>query len=234
MLRFAICDDEAVFAQELKNEIISCCNKINVDIDVQIYSDGNVLLEGYGADSIDVIFLDIDMPKLSGMEVARCLFEKNRYQLVVFVTSHEELVFQALNLQPLNFIRKNTYKFDLMAVMQSIVDKVNRSVRSHMFHFNGSTIKLKLDDIMVISSVRHTITVTCLNGNVFNVTDTMRNLENMLSPYDFVRASSGCIVNLKYITVIEKTDAVLDDGTRILVSRYQMANLKERFKLFLR
>lgn len=235
MLYIAICDDQNLFATVLKENMELISARLHISLNIEIYNSGLALLEKQDKNNaFDAIFLDIDMPEISGMDTAQRLFEKDKYQLIVFITSHDELVFDALKLQPLNFIRKKTYMQDLPAVMQSIADKSDQSEQIHSFMYNGNPIRIKLNDIVYISSYKHTITANCLEEKSFNITSTMQNLENELSSFGFIKANSGCIVNMKYVQTIESDGIILDDGKNIAVSRHQITSVKEKFRLYLR
>lgn len=234
MIKIAICDDEDIFISKISENVKFNFSKLNANVEIDTFKDGISLLASHEDNLYDVIFLDIDMPNFSGMETAQKLYDINRYQIVVFITSHDELVYEALKLQPLNFIRKRALEKDLPSVIKNIIEKTNKDKKEYAFKFNGNIYKVKLKNILYISSCRHIITVYCVNGNTLNVTDTIKHLSNELQSLNFVKVNSGCLVNLNYILSFQSDCVLLDDNSLIPVSRYLMKKVKETFKVFMR
>ena len=107
MLKIAVVDDEIVFVESLINKITAVCEKLNLKFKIDKYSNGFDILENYS--KYHLIFLDIEMPSIDGIATAKRINElKSSAEIpfIVYVTSHDELVFDALKSFPYSFIRK--------------------------------------------------------------------------------------------------------------------------------
>ena len=95
-MKIAICDDEKSAIELIKRELGKVAEKLQIVMDIYEYQTGGKLLEEITKQKIEVVFLDIDMPGMSGMETANCLMEQCPLLNIIFLTNREDLVFQAL------------------------------------------------------------------------------------------------------------------------------------------
>ena len=112
MIKIAVVDDEIEFVEILINKITEVCEKLNLEFKIDKYSNGFDILDNYK--KYHLIFLDIEMPSIDGIATAKRLNEfkgSAEIPLLIFVTSHDELVFEALKSFPYSFIRKNRIRF---------------------------------------------------------------------------------------------------------------------------
>ena len=102
MLKIAVVDDEIVFVESLINKITAVCEKLNFEFKIDKYSNGFDILENYS--KYHLIFLDIEMPSIDGIATAKRINELKgsaEIPFIVYVTSHDELVFDALKSFPI-------------------------------------------------------------------------------------------------------------------------------------
>lgn len=107
MYHIFICDDEKRELGILREKLEICLQKQKKEYEIQEFSDGNRLLEELKHQIPQIIFLDIEMPDISGMELAEQIFSSHINTNIIFVTNRDELVFQAIHYQPFRFIRKD-------------------------------------------------------------------------------------------------------------------------------
>ena len=125
MLKIAVVDDEIVFVESLINKITAVCEKLNLEFKIDKYSNGFDILENYS--KYHLIFLDIEMPSIDGIATAKRINELKgsaEIPFIVYVTSHDELVFDALKSFPYSFIRKSKIESDLLLVILFILKKL--------------------------------------------------------------------------------------------------------------
>lgn len=108
MLKIAIVDDEIAFVERIERIITETCKQLNLNFSIDKYSNGFDILDNYK--KYHLIFLDIEMPSINGIETAQKLNDlkgSSEIPFLVFVSSHDELVFEALKSFPYSFIRKS-------------------------------------------------------------------------------------------------------------------------------
>lgn len=98
-MNILICDDNAAFAAQLQNDISEYFH--NPHMNINMVTDHFDQIEG----TYDVIFMDIELNDKNGIEIAK--YHKNKHNcLVIFTSSHENLVFNTFQVEPFQFIRK--------------------------------------------------------------------------------------------------------------------------------
>lgn len=105
-MRIAVCDDNAVFLQFFKSMLANELESRSVKAEIETFTKAESFFYCHGKRPFSAIFLDLDMPEMTGFEVARQLGQ-NGNCFVIFVTSHQELVYDSFNFRPLNFICKD-------------------------------------------------------------------------------------------------------------------------------
>ena len=105
MYHIVICDDEKEILQELSEKIKEQFERKNISAEYSCVDDSRTLMELLQTEKVDVLFLDIDMPYFSGMDIAGWITENGLNTILVFVTSHDALVYQTFAYRPFGFMR---------------------------------------------------------------------------------------------------------------------------------
>ena len=134
----AICDDDNLMAQNIKNSMLhEFSNKGWQDVTIDYYEDGTRLLSSIEAEnSYRVVLLDINMEPMDGFQIAEQIAKSNSKILIVFVTSHEETVYDSFDYMPFYFIRKSRYEISVKRVVNKIIDRENHEKKSSRSSFN--------------------------------------------------------------------------------------------------
>lgn len=116
-MNILICDDNTAFAIQLQKDISKYFHNPNMNINV--VTDHFDQIEG----TYDVIFMDIELNDKNGIEIAK--YHKDKHNcLVIFTSSHENLVFNTFQVEPFQFIRKNHYDYDKNIVFKQLKEKL--------------------------------------------------------------------------------------------------------------
>ena len=119
-MRIAICDDEEIFRMYLRNLLIKDSFTRGTDIQVAEYADGEALLEAtqVSAERPDVVFLDIRMPGMDGLETAKLLRQRGEKCLIVFLTSLSEYARKGYEVRAFRYLLKEEAERELSRVME--------------------------------------------------------------------------------------------------------------------
>ena len=107
MVRIGICDDKVVHVKLIKEIVEKNLSLYTSEYNIICCTSGIQLLNTHGNEPFDAIFLDIDMPKVTGFDVAEMLRADFSNCFIIFITTHAELVYESMGFQPFDFIRKN-------------------------------------------------------------------------------------------------------------------------------
>ena len=174
-MRIAICDDENRILEDLSRMVL----ELIPDADVSAFGEGRALIDSADKAGYDVVLLDIDMPDLNGLEVALSFQAADRKPLIIFVTSHDELVYDSLQLHPFGFVRKSYLDKELKKVLEDAVEEVSSRDKHFFFHTASGDIKLQLDDILYFESEGNYIKIKT-GSDEFRFRETMQALEMSL------------------------------------------------------
>lgn len=222
MIRIAICDDENRILEDLSRMVL----ELIPDADVSAFGEGRALIDSADKAGYDVVLLDIDMPDLNGLEVALSFQAADRKPLIIFVTSHDELVYDSLQLHPFGFVRKSYLDKELKKVLEDAVEEVSSRDKHFFFHTASGDIKLQLDDILYFESEGN-YTKIKTGSDEFRFRETMQALEMSLKSDGFIRVHKGFLVNQEAVKIINSDKLVLNDNTEIPFGRSYQENARK-------
>ncbi|MDE7389349.1 MAG: LytTR family DNA-binding domain-containing protein [Lachnospiraceae bacterium] len=224
-MKLAVCDDDSTFIDffiDKINEIIPLCSSSNTRAD--IYVNPKTLLESN--EIYDILFLDIDMPSLDGISVAKKY--ANKITKIIFVTSKDALVYKAYNsTESFGFVRKNNLLSDLKEVMHRY-EIVDQRDKYYTLSTSGGVTNIRYCDINYIEKIGNKVFIHTGNG-VFSERKSISFFEKLLCPHGFVRTHVGYIINLDAVDSISKSEITLLNTEKIPVSRNKLKNVKSEF-----
>lgn len=222
MLRIAVVDDEKLF---LKNFIEKLKPFIDISSSqIDLFSSPILFLESEV--SYDFIFLDIDMPKINGISIAKKRARLN--EKTIFVTNRESLVFQAYNeTSSIGFVRKNHLDEDLRDVFNAL-HNLEKNQKHITIKKGSEIINVNCREVLYFEKQINNIIIHTMTENIV-YRNTMKELEKDLMPFGFVKTHEGYLVNVERIYYIGKSDIILTNRERIPVSRKNVKNVKETF-----
>lgn len=234
-MRIAICDDDTVFTERMRTLVENGLTGYGEETDISIYCEGETLRDCASDAGYDAVFLDIDMPRVNGFDVAEQMNRKGK-TFIIFVTMHDELVYSSIRFQPFRFIRKSHLEEELPEVLQDLHSAVckRQAGRKFAFQTKEGTVYLDVDSIPYIEIYGHWLHVRMEDGREVECYGSLLKLEKELVPFAFIRTHKSFLVNCRYLYAIEKGQCILDDGTEILLSRYRAEEVRARFRDYLR
>lgn len=223
-----ICDDEPrimfEIAAKVKSELLAA--------DISTFSSGVKLLENLTEEKCDILLLDIDMPELDGLEIAARLGALSEKPLLIFVTSHDELVYDSLQFHPFGFVRKGYLEKELPKILTDCVREINCREKHFCFHTNNSEIKLTLDDILYFEAEGNYLRLFAKSGE-YRFRETITAVENALRENGFVRVHKGFLLNQSAVKILSSDKAELVDGTLIPIGRSYGENARKRLMRYM-
>ena len=218
MYQVFLCDDEPKFLSDLAEKV----RQVLPDSEITTYSDGVRLLEALSDAGCDILLLDIDMPGLNGLDIAGQLShptqQVDQKPLLIFVTSHDELVYDSLQFHPFGFVRKGHVDSELPRVLQDSVHELSGHERHFCFHAANADVKLPLDEILYFESEGNYIRLYADTGE-YRFRDTLSAIENALSDSGFVRIHKGFLVNQAAVRRLTSEEADLRNGVKLAIGR---------------
>lgn len=192
MLRGFIAEDNPYFREELR-EIISSCQ----GIEIVLQSDNGVeILENLEVMEPDVVFLDIGLPGLSGIEVAKQIRINHPSVEIVFITSHDQYIKDAVELYAVDYIQK---PLDAQRLKKTIDRITGHGIgRVLELEVRGNKVLLRECDINMVESLKNKVKIYCKDGDL-EAYYTLNQIQSMLGN-GFYRSNRSYLVNVKRVT----------------------------------
>ncbi len=219
MLHIAICDDDEKFIKIFQNAIIENCMKHSIDYDIDTYNDGLSLVESYN--KYNLIFLDIDMPMIDGIETCKRINKLKHpatTPFIVFVTSKDNLVFDALKEFPFAFIRKYELRDDICKCILKANSYFLDKACEYFIKDGRKITVINLDEVIMLEKYKNYTAFHTIN-NIYKERSNINDKEADLKDKGFIRISIGCIVNARYIQLFDSERIYLKNKRTLLVSR---------------
>ena len=225
-MRIAVCDDEEKFRVQAQKLIDKLAGSLDVIVDA--YDDGRKLLAAFDKNPYDVLFLDIEMPAMDGITLAKKLRERSDDIYIVFLTGHVEYALEGYEVNALRYLTKPVQEDKLREVLRFVMDK-STSKRQLMIREDGEEILINVSDIIYLEAQNQYVMIYTTNGEHlvrYNIGD----FEEQLKKDGFFRAHRGYLVSLAKVKKLVKSEILMDgmDGElSIPVSRSNVKPLKE-------
>lgn len=207
----AICDDETKILNDVYTKIEACFGKQGIQAEYFCTDDSKKMMEHLQNEKTDVVFLDIDMPYFSGMDLAAFLNEKKMDTILVFVTSQDALVYQTFAYRPFGFIRKTHIDEELKELAERIQKEFEDKKRDIVITKGQELTRILIQDILYIESEGNYLNFYTKNDTI-KIRETMTNMEKELSGKGFIRCHKGYLINAEHIEKMKSTEIDLQCG----------------------
>lgn len=230
-MKAAICDDEPVFLNYFQDQLQLALNDCKMECSVSAYQLGFEMLKN--VDKYDIIFLDVDMPYISGETVAAYIKESGIQPLIIFVTNHDDFVFSSFKYRPFGFIRKKYVDKELLPTIENIKDFFDKRDELFVCTSHGKKIYAKYSDIVYFESYSHEIIAHTIKED-FTFNEPLAKLEKRLEGRGFIRTHSSYLVNSIYIFSVERDRVIFSTKEHVPLSRKRVSDVKQKMITYLR
>ena len=236
MYHIAICDDEKKFLNEIVKKVKKDFEEKGIPAEYFSMDDAREFMDFLQRETVNVLFLDIDMPYFTGMDIAGFIREKGLNTILVFVTSQDALVYQTFAYRPFAFIRKTHMDEELGEVTERIKKELMDRKQELLLTKGQELIRVRMKDIFYIEAEGNYLNIFGKNG-VIKHRETMTNMETELSGKGFLRCHKGYLVNSEYIEKVRSTELEVGGGeenTLIPIGRSYEKEVKKKIMELLR
>lgn len=228
-LNIAICDDEKYYRNYVKNAVRDYLVKEDVLFRIELFMNGEAFCEHEeNIQKFDIIFLDIEMDGMNGMETAYFIREKSPEIDIVFITVTSDYVFEGYNVRAVRYIMKKEIDKSLPDCLANIIKTRKLSGHRMEFPFVGGKRTILLDDILYIESRFHKLQFT-RKDDILYMYGQINELESKVTGFNFVRCHQSFLVNLGHIEQINNYLICLSNRSMIPVSRPRYPEVKRRY-----
>lgn len=203
MISVAIVEDNPTESENLCSLLKQYGDDASIEIKITKFDNGFKFLDGYKA-VYDAVFLDIEMPEMDGMTVARKLRGFDQSIFIIFVTNVAKYAIQGYEVNALDYFLKPAGYHDIKMRMETVRKQKELFDFSIVIPFQGGMKKLSVNEITYVESQAHDITFHTESENFVNRGATLKQYEKDLTEHGFFRCNTCYIVNLKYCTAVNE------------------------------
>ena len=217
MYHIAIVEDEAAFAAQLQEYLEKYQEEHDVRFKISVFGDGEEILKDYQP-LYDIILLDIEMPKVNGMQAAEQIREQDADVTLMFITNMAGYAIKGYEVGALDFVMKPVNYYTFSMKLTRVLKRTRQKARQEiLLTLPDGVKKLNVQQIYYVEVQNRMLSYHTDEG-VFTMRGTMQSVEQMLRPYAFVKCNHCYIVNLKHVSEVRKNTAIVA-GHELEVSR---------------
>ena len=236
MIKIAICDDEPIFLSNFNKHIDKICSAMGLSVKIYDYLNSDTLIYHHKISNFDVVFLDIDMPVVSGFDTAQQIRNISFDTPIIFVTSREDLVYNSFDYQPFYFIRKQSE-----TALKTTIEHVMNKLTAHFCQFktisvnNAETgiIYIPAKEVMYIKSEKHYLFYYLSKGpiNPLKERNRISSIMKIYDTYGIIQTHQRYLVNLRHILKLDTmlNQITLADNSIIPISKQHRTNVIEKY-----
>ena len=227
-MKFLICDDDDLMIKKVSFFLKEHSeNKRYPDKIIEITNPFAVNI----ADEYDVVFLDIDMPQMSGIDLARKIHERWPNTVIIFITNYIQYAPDGYEVGAFRYLMKNQIAEKLIDYLNLAIIERTKRLRVITIQINGERINVPVSNILYMESSARIITMHLIEESrpMFQFYGNMSDLEQKLEILGFLRVHKSYLVNMKYIEVFQCRKLELKGGVLIPSSERRYSDLKQRY-----
>ena len=223
MIRIAICDDEKHMSDHIRAMASDFFRKKNREIQLRTFSSGEELLSYDG--QIDILFLDIQMKGMDGIETARKLRDSKFRGFLIFITVLKEMVFQSFEVQAYDYLVKPVEEKQFEKTLERLYASMCSASEDSLLVQKGYEGRIiQKDEIVFCEIIDRKIYLNLVSGEVLDYYERIENLETKLGGR-FFRCHRSYLINLKHLKGYKNGTVYMDSGREVPVSRLRSKEL---------
>lgn len=234
MIKIAVCDDEAMFRQDLERLLEAYFSVKTRNYIIEYYSLGEELLKSDYA-QYDIFCLDVEISGgMNGIELAKRIRQKNLKAEIIFTTSHPEEAYCAFEVNTLRYLLKPIQQ-DMLYKTLDLVLRRRKERAAKLIKLNQGQrfFQLPFSDIIYFETLDRKLKVHTTQ-KFYVVDNKINEVEKQLEEKHFFRIHKSYLINMGYVKEHDQTTITMQNGDVTYISRLRLKAFKEDFRCYLR
>lgn len=235
MINIGICDDDLIFATKIETMLIKISKSQLIEMNIEVYSDGCELWNDIqNCNTFDLLYLDIEMLQVNGIDVARKIREKDIDVIIIYISSYENYFIQLFEVEPFRFIKKPVDDEIFYDYFNKEYERILGSDVFFEYKFNKVPHKIMLKNVLYFESSWRLIEIKGKdeNGKFYGKLNMVeKKLESGKIP--FLRIHQSYLVNYRFVKEISFYKVVLYDGTELQISEDRQKMVRDKYNVLM-
>lgn len=229
-IRTAVCEDSVEEQERLLTLIRGC----GIPTQIDVFSSGEAFLSAFTSGKYDLIFMDIYMSGMSGIDVITAVRRVDDTVSVAFATTSSDHTLESYRLDVIKYIEKPVRKKAVRELLE--LARLRRSSRPHLtLRCEGRELAVFFDRILYVEQMAHELQFCLTGGDMIHVNDRLDALEPLFAGMDFFRCHKSYLVNLAYVQELDRTLMVfrMKNGKNVHIRRESLAEARSAYERYL-
>ncbi len=215
--RVAICDDSKADAAYVEKALCQWARDREIEIYARVFPSAESFLWHYAEDKLwDILLLDIEMGDMDGVSLAKQVRRDNEAVQIVFITGYSDYIAEGYEVAALHYLMKPVSTEKLVTVLDRALEKHKQNERCLNLELGGELVRIPFYEIRYLDVQLNYVTIH--TKKAYTVKHSLAEFEKQLDAR-FVRVGRSMIINLKYISMVTKTEVRLSSGEALPLPR---------------
>ena len=229
MFRIAICDDENIIISQMEKILLEYAKQNFLEIDIEVFSSGEEMYRYIKEEhSFDLIYLDIEMKLMNGIEVGkniRTILQDHKTE-IVYISGKDGYDRQLFDVQPLHFIPKPINPEIVIEDLNLAMIRAEKLSRVFIYKKGTETYKISVKDIIYFESIDKEIKIVTVNhedifyGKIYDVFE-------IVAKYLFIKIHRSYIINYIHTTLFKYNEVIMSNGAKLPISQSKRKEVRE-------
>lgn len=229
MIKIAICDDDKNIVEDIRKYIESYKG---ASFEISLFHSGEALIEN--KERFNLIFLDIEMNGVDGIEAARKIREYDKFVKIIYVTSYTDYLNLAFSVHAFGYLNKPISEKEIHSQLSEVISYFKEEEIEEKLEFitTDGVVRLAPKEIYYFEYIDRKVVIKtkdCSYSIKGKITEIARDMKN----YDFIMPHQSFTVNLFYVKSIKGYDIFMMDGSLIPLSQKKSTEFRDEFNIFL-
>ncbi|MGL6173379.1 MAG: LytR/AlgR family response regulator transcription factor [Cellulosilyticaceae bacterium] len=238
MINIAICEDNdldrKILEQYLQEVMENKLKKGKIESYlISTYTNGTDIMNDLEKHKYHLVFLDMYMGDMIGIEIAKKIRSLDGQTLIIFVTSSRDFAIEGYSVRAYHYLLKPIMKIQVIDTIESAIDHIlEKEDRYLLLPTLEGISKIKLQDLYYIECVARK-TLIVMKDEKFTCTYNINTMEEKLNNMGFVRCHRSFIINLNYISSLRTGSILMENDEEVLLSKYRQKEVRTKFTEYL-
>lgn len=230
--KIAIVEDSNRSVDIIKNYLEEFTSTTNVLFDIYVFNDGEEIMFDYEP-VYDIIFLDIEMKRLNGMDTAKKIRKIDTNVIIIFITNNSQYAVKGYQVDAMSYLLKPVGYFAFQEELKKSLARVDKLKKKEflLIPTQEGLRKIDTNEIMYIESIRHYLLIVTVD-KTYEIRGTLKKMEEKLENLNFNRCNNCYLVNLAYVEGVEAEFAIVG-AHKLKISRPRKKNFIEQIVNYL-
>ena len=237
MLHVAICDDDKVLLDNLNREVDLWAQEEQALCSVELFATAEAFLFAWEEKrDIEVLLLDIEMPGMDGMELARRLRRRGDRLGIIFVTGNPDFALEGYDLEAVSYLVKPVKRDRLRSALNRAKKQAGSREALLVTIAAGEVERVYVSDICLLESSGHETVLMMRDGRHIVCREPLRQLEQELEERSeaFFKPHRSYMINLGYVERMTKKDVQMEGGMPVPIARGKWEELNQAYMRYFR